>query len=60
MSGILIDTVNSKVIAKAIQKLMKDDVIRRSMIEQGYKRVESTFTIAKMVDSILTIIRNMR
>ena len=39
---------------------MQDDVIRVSMVEQGYKCVESTFTIAKMVDSILTIIRNMR
>ena len=60
ISGILIDTVNGKVIAENIQKLMQDDVIRLSMIEHGYKRVESTFTIAKMVDSILTIIRNMR
>ena len=60
VSGILIDEVTSQVIAEAIQKLMQDDAIRVSMIEQGYKRVESTFTIAKMVDSILTIIRNMR
>ena len=60
VSGILIDAVNSKVIAEAIQTLMQDDAIRTSMIEQGYKRVESTFTITKMVDSILTIIRNMR
>ena len=60
ISGILINTVNSEVIAMAIQKLMQDDAIRTSMIEQGYKRVESTFTITKMVDSILTIIRNMR
>lgn len=60
VSGILIDAVNSEVIAKAIQKLMQDDVIRVSMIEQGYKRVESTFTIAKMVDSIVTIVHNLR
>ena len=60
VSGILIDAVNSEVIAKSIQKLMQDDVIRVSMVDQGYKRVESTFTIAKMVDSIVTIIRNLR
>ena len=60
VSGILIDAVNSEVIAKSIQKLMQDDVIRVSMVEQGYKRVKSTFTIAKMVDSIVTIIRNLR
>lgn len=60
VSGILINTINSEVIAKAIQQLIQDDVIRVSMIEQGYKRVESTFTIVKMVDSILTIIRNLR
>jgi len=60
VSGILINAVNSEVIAKSIQQLIQDDVIRVSMIEQGYKRVESTFTIAKMVDSVLTIIRNLR
>ena len=60
VSGILIDAVNSEVIAKSIQKLMQDDVIRVSMVNQGYKRVESTFTITKMVDSIVTIIRNLR
>lgn len=60
VSGILIDAVNSEVIAKSIQKLIQDDVVRAFMIEQGYKRVESTFTITKMVDSIVTIIRNMR
>lgn len=60
VSGILIDEVTSQVIADAIQTLMQNDAIRVSMIEQGYKRVESTFTITKMVDSILTIICNMR
>ena len=60
VSGILIDAVNSEVIAKSIQKLMQDDVIRVSMVNQGYKRVESTFTITKMVDSIVTIVRNLR
>lgn len=60
VSGILINTVSSEVIAEAIQTLMKDDVIRVSMIEQGYKRVKSIFTITKMVDSILTIVRNLR
>lgn len=60
VSGILIDEVNSEVIAKSIQTLMQDDVIRVSMVDQGYKRVESTFTISKMVDSIVTIVRNLR
>ena len=60
LSGILIDAVNSEVIAKSIQKLMQDDVIRVFMVEQGYKRVKSTFTITKMVDSIVTIVRNLR
>ena len=60
VSGILINTVSSEVIAEAIQTLMQDDVIRVSMIEQGYKRVKSTFTIAKMVDSIITIVSNLR
>ena len=60
ISVILIDTVNNEVITMAIQKLMQDDVIRISMVEQGYKRVKSTFTITKMVDSIVTIIRNLR
>ena len=60
VSGILINTVSSEVIAEAIQTLMQDDVIRVSMIEQGYKRVKSTFTITKMVDSIITIVRNLR
>lgn len=60
VSGILIDAVNSEVIAEAIQTLMQDDVIRVSMIEQGYKRVKSTFTIIKMVDSIITIVCNLR
>ena len=60
VSGILINTVNSEVIAKAIQTLMQDDVIRVSMIEQGYKRVKSTFPIAKMEDSIVTIVRKLR
>lgn len=59
-SGILIDTVNSESIVKAIKELIKNDVLRASIIEQGYTRVESTFTTAKMVDSIDKIIRNLR
>ena len=58
--GILIDTVNSESIVKAIQGLMNNDALRTSIIEQGYTRVESTFTIAKMVDSIDKIVRNLR
>lgn len=60
ISGILIDMVNSKSISEAIQCLMKNDAVRASIIEQGYTRVESTFTIAKMVDSINKIVRNLR
>ena len=60
ISGILIDTVNSESISEAIQGLMKNDAVRASIIEQGYTRVESTFTIAKMVDSINKIVRNLR
>ena len=59
-SGILIDTVNSESIVRAIQGLMNNDVVRTSIIEQGYTRVESTFTITKMVDSIDKIVRNLR
>ena len=58
--GILIDTVNSESISEAIQGLMNNDALRTSIIEQGYTRVESTFTIAKMVDSIDKIVRNLR
>ena len=60
ISGILIDTVNSESISEAIQGLIKNDAVRASIIEQGYTRVESTFTIAKMVDSINKIVRNLR
>ncbi len=60
VSGILIDTVNSASISEAIQGLMNNDALRTSIIEQGYTRVESTFTIAKMVDSIDKIVRNLR
>ena len=59
-SGIFIDTVNSKSITEAIQGLMENDGVRKSIIEQGYTRVESTFTITKMVDSIDKIVRNLR
>ena len=60
VSGILIDTINSESIVRAIQGLMNNDVVRTSIIEQGYIRVESTFTITKMVDSIDKIVRNLR
>lgn len=60
ISGILIDTVNSESISEAIQGLMKNDAVRASIIEEGYTRVESTFTIAKMVDSINKIVCNLR
>ena len=60
ISGILIDTVNSESISEAIQGLMKNDAVRASIIEQGYTRIESTFTIAKMVDSINKIVCNLR
>ncbi len=60
VSGILIDTINSESISEAIQGLMNNDALRTSIIEQGYTRVESTFTIAKMVDSIDKIVRNLR
>ena len=59
-SGILIDTVNSESIVEAIQGFMENDGVRDSIIEQGYTRVKSNFTIAKMVDSIDKIVRNWR
>lgn len=59
-SGILLETVNSTSIADAMQRLMINNVFRESIILEGYKRVESTFTITKMVDSIVTIVRNLR
>ena len=59
-SGILIDTVNSESIIEAIQVLMENDGVRKSIIEHGSTRVKSTFTITKMVDSIVTIVRNLR
>ena len=59
-SGILIDAVNSESIIEAIQGLMENDGVRKSIIEYGYTRVESTFTIIKMVDSIDKIVRNLR
>ena len=59
-SGILIDTVNSESIIEAIQGLMENDGIRKSIIEHGYTRVKSTFTIDKMVDSIDKIVCNLR
>ena len=59
-SGILIDAVNSESIIEAIQGLMENDGVRKSIIEHGYTRVESTFTIIKMVDSIDKIVRNLR
>ena len=59
-SGILLETVNSTSIADAIQGMIINDVFRESIINEGYKRVESTFTITKMVDSIVTIVRNLR
>ena len=60
VSGILIETINSEAIVKAIQGLMNNDAVRTSIIEQGYTRVESIFTITKMVDSIDKIVRNLR
>lgn len=60
VSGILIDTINSESIVRAIQGLMNNDAVRTSIIEQGYTRVEATFTIAKMVDSIDKVVRNLR
>ena len=59
-SGILIDTVNSESIVEAIQGFMENDGVRDSIIEQGYTRVKSNFTIAKMVDSINKIVSNLR
>ena len=59
-SGILIDTVNSESIIEAIQGLMENDGVRKSIIEHGYTRVKSTFTIDKMVDSIDKIVCNLR
>lgn len=59
-SGILIETVNSESIAEAIQEFMENDGVRESIIEQGYTRVKSNFTIAKMVDSIDKIVSNLR
>ena len=59
-SGILIDTVNSESIVEAIQDFIENDAVRESIIEQGYIRVKSNFTIAKMVDSIDKIVSNLR
>ena len=59
-SGILIETVNSESIAEAIQEFMENDGVRESIIEHGYTRVKSTFTIDKMVDSIDKIVCNLR
>ena len=59
-SGILLETVNSTSIADTMQEMMINNVFRESIINEGYKRVETTFTISKMVDSIVTIVRNLR
>ena len=59
-SGILLETVNSTSIADAMQGMIINDVFRESIINEGYKRVETTFTISKMVNSIITIVRNLR
>lgn len=59
-SGILLETVNSTSIADTMQEMMINNVLRESIINEGYKRVETTFTISKMVDSIITIVRNLR
>lgn len=59
-SGILLETVNSTSIADTMQEMMINNVLREAIILEGYKRVESTFTITKMVDSIVMIVRNLR
>ena len=59
-SGILLETVNSTSIADTMQEMMINNVLREAIILEGYKRVESTFTITKMVYSIVIIVRNLR
>lgn len=50
--GILINSVNYKCISDAIIKCMENPIIYQKLRENGYSRVNSSFTIKRMVESI--------
>lgn len=51
-NGIIIDTVDYKNIADSITYLMDNPSEYQTIVNNGYKRVVSTFTIKEMVESI--------
>lgn len=51
-NGIIIDTVDYKHIVDSITYLMDNPSEYQTIVNNGYKRVVSTFTIKKMVESI--------
>lgn len=50
--GILINLVNCKSISDAIIKCMENPIVYQKLRENGYSRVNSSFTIKRMVESI--------
>ena len=50
--GILINSVNYKCISDAIIKCMENPIIYQKLRENGYSRVNSSFTIKRIVESI--------
>lgn len=54
-NGIIIDTVDYKNIADSITYLMDNPLEYQTIINNGYERVVSMFTIEKMVESIINL-----
>ncbi len=56
--GVMVEEKNSKELASAIIRLLKDSVLRKSMGEKAYKRVMSRFTWAKIAQEYVDVFRD--
>jgi len=56
-SGIIVEERNSKQLAKAIKKIIKNRKIREEIARKGYNRVSDDFNIQKNTEKMLELFK---
>jgi len=56
VSGLLIDNVDTALVAKSVLTMLKDDALRRKLAKRGYERVLKNFTKETMAEKTIQTI----
>src|SRR5262249_28862360 len=54
-SGLLVDAANREELCASIRRLLQDAALRKSLGENGRRRVQSTFSADRMVEGITRV-----